>query len=159
MWVKRELKTQYERLARELIAYVQSQVRLWQKVPYWALQADGRPSWDKVDERLEIAYKCGLWQPGFFLQGKDRQLPSIDCASGEFVLVGSDHKILMVVTNPDPDTLVPLLDKSARHLVDAREVLAMLRKQSRVTNKQPGGEKYRETLREQWKVTKVYRRS
>lgn len=157
-----KLDAQQAKLARTLKEEVSGQVKLWQKVPYLALQADGRSSWSPF---YSDAYRFGLWRPAYQLPGiseaKVAEYPSIDCATGRFVLVGSRNQILCEVL--DSALLMPFLGRDIRHLLKAGEVVSMLR----TTAKRPVSstvgvaenvENLREHYRELYNVKPVFTR-
>lgn len=67
---------------RELVisvrAYVRAQKEDWRRVPWLALQADGRNG--VYSAKYQYAYLYGFW-----LTGDSNASPAIDCATGELV--------------------------------------------------------------------------
>ncbi|SRR6266481_4936408 len=97
-------------LARAIQAYAKSQKKLWQQIPYLALQADGQLGFS---ETYQVAYAQGYWTI-------ERNLLYLDCATGKLV----DHpKTKRLAT----DSSV-ILASTFVHALDAQIIMEALRK-------------------------------
>lgn len=143
----------YKQLANDICEYTKGQSRFWQKVPHWALEADGREGWKELYEQ---AYTQGLWWPDLLLPRGIWNLPAIDCESGDLVR-GKEPNSLTRITNPD--SIVPLM--KFRDMLDAGKVLEDLREKAilegRHGSKQDGIE--RERRRHLYNVQPVFTRA
>jgi hypothetical protein len=118
-----EIRLKKIELAGAIKEYVKSQLNLWQKVPYLALQAEGRGGFNEDYQR---AYEDGYWSiddPN----GSTRYC-LVDCETGELVFV--EGKRTKRITKLDPDQIISI---NLEHL-DAAKVVKDLREQSKWEN-------------------------
>ena len=77
--MKRTLGADVSSLAEELRMFSKAQKELWQRVPWLALQADGRSGYS---DGYAFAYHKGLWRIEASVQNSN-YVVAIDCATGE----------------------------------------------------------------------------
>ncbi len=104
-----------KKLAVKIREYVRLQLKSWQRVPWLALQADGRGGYS---DDYGKAYKYGLWP---ILCGKGGGTFFIDCMTGEIV-----HNVGEVASDDGVISYSVDLD-----LLDAAKIIARLEKQMR----------------------------
>lgn len=110
-------------LAAAVREYAAAQVPLWQQLPYWALQADGRTGWDS---RYGNAYRYGCWSVG---TGRKYDIVQVDLetgALGRFV-TPYQYNYNASTWNQAPDTSVVDASELTDQL-DAAYILDGLRK-------------------------------
>ena len=73
-----KIRSDRKELVISIRKYVRSQREDWRRVPWLALQADGRRG--IYPYKYEYAYRHGFW-----LTGDSNASPAIDCATGELV--------------------------------------------------------------------------
>lgn len=96
---KHELTEKAEQLAREIRAYSESQVHLWQLVPNLALEADGRTGFS---EYFIPCIEDGFWQ---ITTGAGHVLLSVDCATGRLAHYYASRHQQKLVDARDDDVL------------------------------------------------------
>jgi hypothetical protein len=137
-----------KQITKDIRTYVRSQKEEWRRVPWLALQADGRGGYS---EHYQYAYSYGLW----FVHRMGTR-PVIDCATGE-------------LTTPYESS--PLSDDEVfelgNHLDDLTATLVTRRLHLAASNKIPSWSnqeefdaraKWRTELAERYKLERLYSR-
>lgn len=143
------LESSTNKLLGKLNQFTQSQKKLWQKIPWLALEADGRCDED-YPKGIATAYQSGYWRIDI-----DRCHTFIDLATGELVCLGGKEmryppgkeKLLMILAHPEK--------------VDAGEIIAILKKAPRPLHSSKAHEKplineWREKTRIKYNVKKIF---
>jgi hypothetical protein len=72
-----KIRSGRKELVADIREYARSQKEDWRRVPWLALQADGRGGYS---DTYQYAYRYGFW-----LVGSSNTSPAVDCATGELV--------------------------------------------------------------------------
>lgn len=98
---KQDIKKTARELIEKIKSYSRSQKEEWQKVPYLALEADGRGGYSG---QLSAAYELGIWMIDYWYCHGDNPL-AIDCTNGEIIRFYTCENELILSKASDKDIL------------------------------------------------------
>lgn len=115
-----QITAERDALIASIHAYSKSQVELWRKVPWLALQADGRSG---AMGSFERAYRDGIWA----IDGSDQiSATFVDCDTGALVRLSQRQSNSYQIVPAWDDRVLYLAAKPEK--VDASSVIAQLTK-------------------------------
>lgn len=119
--LEKSLNDRLKSIGKDVIDYVKSQKDIWQKIPWLALQADGRGGYNSM---YGLAYEYGLWSVS--------DCVNVDLVNGD--LVYAPYSVSNMSKNEF--TLIPEIDASGlvcrKNYWDAKDVISYLKERIEV---------------------------
>lgn len=147
------IEEQSRALVADIRAYAREQVALWRRLPYLALEADGR---NGFSDNYSRAYRQGVWAVESSVKSGSYTV-YVDLATGELIDPFAFHANGTI--SPVGDAAVLALAVSLSEL-DARDIVEQLKQRSKepvASYYEPAVQKrWREDTRRECKLTPIY---